>query len=84
MNGVDVAKALLLGATAAGLARPVLMALQQGGRAGAEAFLDQVEAELRAVMLLTGSRDLAALRGAEKIVVGELAAWHSRPDHATR
>lgn len=82
MNGVDVAKALLLGATAAGLARPVLMALQQGGRAGAEAFLDQVEAELRAVMLLTGSRDLAALRGAEKIVVGELAAWHSRPHHA--
>jgi hypothetical protein len=38
------------------------MALTQGGAPGAEAFLDGVERELRAIMLLTGSRDVAALR----------------------
>ena len=38
-------------------------------------YLDGVEAELRAAMLLTGSRDLAMLRRAPRVVVGELAAW---------
>jgi isopentenyl-diphosphate delta-isomerase len=74
-SGVDVARAVALGAHAAGLARPVLRALSAGGRAGAAAFLASVEAELRAVMLLTGSRDVGALRRAPRIVTGELAAW---------
>jgi isopentenyl-diphosphate delta-isomerase len=73
--GLDVARAIALGATAAGLARPVLRALAQGGRAGAAAFLDRVERELRTAMLLTGSRNLAALRAAPRVVVGELQAW---------
>jgi isopentenyl diphosphate isomerase/L-lactate dehydrogenase-like FMN-dependent dehydrogenase len=42
------------------------------------AFLDAVEAELRAAMLLTGSRDVASLRRAPRVVVGELAAWLSQ------
>jgi isopentenyl-diphosphate delta-isomerase len=53
----------------------VLKALTAGGRAGALAFLDGVEAELRAAMLLTGSRDLASLRRAPRVIVGELAQW---------
>jgi isopentenyl-diphosphate delta-isomerase len=73
--GLDVARAVALGASAAGIARPVLRALASGGRAGAIALLDAVEAELRAAMLLTGSRDLAALRRAPRVVVGELASW---------
>src|SRR5208283_5112632 len=74
-SGLDIARAIALGATAAGLARPVLKALTQGGRQGAMAFLDKVEAELRAAMLLTGSRTLAALRRAPRVVVGELSVW---------
>lgn len=74
-TGLDVARAIALGATAAGIARPVLRALSSGGRAGALAFLDAVEDELRAVMLLTGARDLVALRKVPRVVVGELAAW---------
>jgi len=74
-SGVDVARALAIGASAAGLARPVLRALAAGGRAGAAAFLAGVEAELRAVMLLTASRDVAGLRRAPRLVTGELAAW---------
>jgi isopentenyl-diphosphate delta-isomerase len=77
-TGLDVARAIALGATAAGVARPVLRALASGGRAGAAAFLDTIETELRAAMLLTGSRDLASLRRAPRVVVGELAAWVSQ------
>jgi isopentenyl-diphosphate delta-isomerase len=74
-TGLDVARAIALGATAAGIARPVLRALAAGGKAAATAYLDGVEAELRAAMLLTGSRDLPTLRRAPRVVVGELAAW---------
>lgn len=74
-NGVDVARALALGASAAGIARPVLKALTAGGRAGAITFLDGVLTELRAVMLLTGSRDIAALRTAPRLLGSELKAW---------
>ncbi|HEY8040740.1 MAG TPA: type 2 isopentenyl-diphosphate Delta-isomerase [Polyangiaceae bacterium] len=77
-TGLDVARAVALGATAAGIARPVLRALSAGGRAAAMAMLDAVEAELRAAMLLTGSRDLATLRRAPRVLVGELAAWVSQ------
>jgi isopentenyl-diphosphate delta-isomerase len=74
-SGLDVAKAIALGATAAGIARPVLQALTSGGRAAAEHFLDGVEAELRAAMLLVGAGSLATLRTAPRIVVGELRSW---------
>ncbi len=74
-TGLDVARAIALGAAAAGIARPVLRALTSGGRSGALALLQAVEDELRAAMLLTGSRDLAALRKAPRVLVGELPAW---------
>ena len=65
-SGLDVAKAIALGAHAAGLARPVLKALLAGGRGAAVDLLEGIEAELRAVMMLTGkavtSGRCAALR----------------------
>jgi isopentenyl-diphosphate delta-isomerase len=74
-TGFDVARAIALGASAAGIARPALKALVAGGRAGAVAFFEAVEAELRAVMLLTGSANLQALRTAPRILGSELRAW---------
>ena len=74
-NGLDVAKAIALGASAGGIARPTLQALEQGGRDGALAFLARIEEELRVAMLLTGSADLAALRRAPKLVFGHLREW---------
>jgi len=76
-SGLDVARALALGATIAGIARPVLQALNEGGEAGAEAFLDRVERELKTVMLLTGSRTLSQLEHAPRVVRGELRDWLS-------
>jgi isopentenyl-diphosphate delta-isomerase len=74
-TGMDVAKAIALGATCAGIARPLLKALVARGPSGAGEALDTVLRELRAVMLLTGSRDTSALRNAPRVVVGELARW---------
>ncbi len=74
-SGLDAARAIALGASLVGIARPVLKALQSGGREGALAFLDGVEAELRAAMLLTGSRDLRALRKAPRVLSNELLVW---------
>jgi len=74
-SGLDVARAIALGATAGGIARAAYMAFVDGGIDGARAFFDGVEAELRAVMLLTGARDVASLRIAPRIVSGELREW---------
>ncbi len=74
-TGMDIARAIALGASAAGIARPVLRALASGGRAAVLALLDAIETELRAVMLLTGSRDMKALGRTPRVIVGELSSW---------
>jgi isopentenyl-diphosphate delta-isomerase len=83
-SGLDAARAIALGATAAGIARPVLKALLSGGpsdtdlskgRAAAMSQLDAIEAELRAAMLLTGSRNVAALRRAPRVTLPPLTSW---------
>jgi isopentenyl-diphosphate Delta-isomerase len=74
-SGLDVARAIALGASAGGIARPALQALFEGGREGADALFDAIETELRAVMLLTGSADIAALSRAPKVLGSELRAW---------
>ncbi|MDH5673085.1 MAG: type 2 isopentenyl-diphosphate Delta-isomerase [Myxococcales bacterium] len=74
-TGLDVARAIALGARAAGIARPLLQAFKQGGREAVETFLDGVELQLRAVMLLCGARDLEALRRHERVITGELCTW---------
>jgi len=74
-TGLDVARALALGATCGGIARPLLKALIEAGPTAAGLAIDGVIRELSAAMLLTGSRDLNALRGANRVIVGELVTW---------
>ena len=74
-TGLDAARAIALGATAAGYARNVFKAFVEGGEAKAEAFLLAVERELRVVMLLTGSRNLEDLRRAPRIIGPSLRRW---------
>lgn len=73
-TGMDAAKAIALGATAVGVARPLLQAALEGDEAVA-AWITRFAEELRATMFLTGSADAAALRGQPTVVVGEMAAW---------
>jgi isopentenyl-diphosphate delta-isomerase len=74
-NGLEAAKALVLGAHAAGIARPVLQSLEAGGREGARHFLKQVELELRTAMLLVGAGTVRDLARIEPLLTGELAHW---------
>jgi len=79
-TGHDVARALSLGGSAAGVARAALKAHRAGGRAAAGAYLDGVLATLRAVMLLTGCRTPAALRTSPRVLTGPLRDWLEQTD----
>jgi lactate oxidase len=53
-RGIDVIKALSLGATAVAIGRPALWGLASGGSAGVKAVYGQLATELRSAMLLMG------------------------------
>ena len=55
-NGLDVVRALALGADAVMLGRAFVYALAAGGQAGVETLLDLFAREMRVAMTLTGSR----------------------------
>jgi isopentenyl-diphosphate delta-isomerase len=74
-NGLDVAKALALGAAAAGLAAPVLRAHRAGGHDAAVEFLSGVIDELRAVTLITGCASVSELRIAPRVLSPRLHDW---------
>lgn len=74
-TGIDVAKAIALGATAAGVALPVFRAYTTGGIPGAGAFVEGLVAGLRTAMLLTGARDVAALGRVPTVLGPRLRSW---------
>ncbi len=74
-SGLDVARALALGANLAGAALPVYQAYQEGGLDGARNFVTELVRELRVAMLLTGSRSIAEMRRAEVVLGAKLLAW---------
>jgi isopentenyl-diphosphate delta-isomerase len=76
-NGLQIAQALALGATAAGIARPILIAYERGGQAEVRRYLERIELELRMAMLLVGARTPTELAEAPRLIHGPLAAWLS-------
>ncbi len=76
-NGLDALRALALGASAAGMALPYLKAWEAGGAAAVDAVIETLVETLRAGCVLTGSRDLAALRTCPKVLGPRLQAWHA-------
>jgi isopentenyl-diphosphate delta-isomerase len=69
-SGLDAAKALVLGASAVGVARPLLQAALES-EAAVDAWIEQCLLELRTAMFLTGARSIAALQQRPKVIVGE-------------
>jgi isopentenyl-diphosphate delta-isomerase len=74
-NGLEVAKAIALGAALAGVALPVYQAYRSGGIDGARRFVGLLVDGLRTAMLLTGARRLADLRRAQVVIGPRLARW---------
>ncbi|PQZ84528.1 MULTISPECIES: FMN-dependent L-lactate dehydrogenase LldD [unclassified Brevundimonas] len=60
-NGLDVVRAIALGADAVMLGRAFVYALAAGGQAGVENLLDLFEKEMRVAMTLTGTSSLKGL-----------------------
>lgn len=69
-DGVDIAKAIALGAALAGMARPLLHAFAAHGKKGLAAEIDAIRDELRLAMFLTGSASLTQLRQAPLVTDG--------------
>lgn len=74
-SGLDIARAIALGAQAGGIARPVLQTLSHEGEDGVRHYLDEIVQELRSVMVLTGTSTVDELRQAPRIITGELEKW---------
>jgi isopentenyl-diphosphate delta-isomerase len=74
-SGLDVAKAIALGARVGGVALPVFRALREGGMRAAGEFLDRLVDGLRTAMVLTGSRHLAALGQTPVVLGSRLREW---------
>ena len=60
-RGIDVFRALALGATAVGVGRPVLFGAALGGAGGVKSVLDHLTAELHTAMLLGGVQTTRAI-----------------------
>ncbi len=73
-NGLDVAKAIALGASAAGMASQMLRAAERSAEAVVEE-LEAVVAELKAVMFLTGCQSLEELRRTKVLFTGRTLEW---------
>jgi isopentenyl-diphosphate delta-isomerase len=74
-SGLDIARAIAIGADVCGLARPLLLACEDGGAEACAALVRQLSYELRCAMLLTASRDIAALKCASRVYTSNLSEW---------
>ena len=60
-SGVDVFKALALGADGVLIARPFVTAVYGGGADGVRAYVDQLEAELADTMVMCGAHSIGEI-----------------------
>src|SRR6266699_1551235 len=73
-SGLDMARALALGATLVGMGFPFLKAASQSYEAVCE-LLEATVAELKVAMQLSGAAAIAQMRGVDVVVTGETCNW---------
>jgi len=74
-SGLDMAKVLSLGATAAGVAAPLVRCFYRGGEEALEQYLLRLKKELWQTMLLLGAHNLTELRKKPLVILGDTAEW---------
>ena len=74
-TGVQTAKAIALGAYASGVALPALRWYYEDGKKGVKKGFEQMITELKAVMALTGSKNIEELKTANLVLTGPLFEW---------
>jgi isopentenyl-diphosphate delta-isomerase len=74
LTGLDAAKAIVMGATVAGIARPLLRPALESADA-AEAKLRNLVAEFKTAMLLAGARNVNELRQVRYVLTGFVKEW---------
>jgi len=78
-GAADVVRALVLGARVAGMALPFLRAYEAGGPRGVLEHAERLAEGIRALLVLTGARDLAALREVPRVLGPALQRWARNP-----
>jgi len=73
-NGLDIARALALGATLVGMGFPFLKAASESYEKVCE-LLETVVAELKVAMQLSGAGSIAGMQRTDIVVTGETRAW---------
>lgn len=74
-TGLDVAKALALGADLGGMALPLFRAQQTGGVDGAREAMETILTALKQALVLTGCRTPQALKDRPRVITGALKDW---------
>jgi isopentenyl-diphosphate delta-isomerase len=73
-SGLDIAKAIAIGASSAGMAGRLLPAALEG-RVELEREVETIISELRAAMFLVGARDIASLESVDALICGRTREW---------
>jgi isopentenyl-diphosphate delta-isomerase len=76
-NGLDTARAIMLGASSAGIARRILPAAVKSSDAVAEE-LETIILELKSAMFLLGARSIDALNKRNFIFTGDTLLWYNQ------
>jgi len=71
-TGLQMAKAIALGADLCGIALPFLRILSKEGTAGVERYLDTLKADFIRALFLTGCRTVADLKNARYTLIADL------------
>jgi len=74
-NGLEAAKAIVLGADYVGVARPILEQVVKGGSSSVASWIKNFSRELRVAMFLVGADSTEALKRKPVVVTGGLYAW---------